>query len=201
MGGGGDITDARDCQGVDLYLAGPPCQPWSLNNTAAAEENDPRGQLFNASVSFICEARPRAFIIENVCGLASKSGGRYLTDVLRRIKDRGHHATWARMSPREMGLPQNRPRVYVWRLRTGLAPRLPEIATQRRPMCLHWQTSLHQDAFYRNGSAWTLRSTYHPRQRNVCARLLRARPRHNWARSTGWWTTRCPEGGMAPAER
>ena len=52
--------DCSDTTWIDLYVAGPPCQPWSQNNVGANGIEDPRGQLFRASVEFIVGAKPRA---------------------------------------------------------------------------------------------------------------------------------------------
>ena len=74
---------------VDIYVAGPPCQPWSETNVAAGGEKDPRGKLFAASLNFILEAKPRTFILENVCGFMRKDGGRHLTATICILRNGG----------------------------------------------------------------------------------------------------------------
>ena len=69
----------RGTDEIDVYVAGPPCQPWSNNNKGAKGEDDPRGRLFASSIDFILQAQPRAFVLENVCGLTWQGGGKYLT--------------------------------------------------------------------------------------------------------------------------
>ena len=117
--------------GIDIYVAGPPCQPWSQNNVRAEGEADPRGQLFSASLLFITEARPRAFIVENVCGLIRRCGGKYLGDTLETLRKGGYHVQRARLNTLDMGLPPNRPRLYLWGLRSDLGSALPAISTGR----------------------------------------------------------------------
>lgn len=65
-------SDVRDLTfgefgGVDLVSGGPPCQPFSLGGKHAAY-NDTR-DMFPQAVRAVREARPRAFIFENVKGL------------------------------------------------------------------------------------------------------------------------------------
>lgn len=56
---------------VDLYVATPPCQPWSCCGKRKGL-NNPRGKLLKTPVTFIKRQRPRVALIENVRGLASK---------------------------------------------------------------------------------------------------------------------------------
>ena len=95
--------------GLDIYVAGPPCQLWSQNNATAAGEHDPRGKFFFDTIDFIKTATPRAFVIENVCGLASKGGGRYIAETVGSLREAGYQVAWAKLNPLELGLPQNRP--------------------------------------------------------------------------------------------
>ncbi len=61
-------VDFRDYEGkVDLVSGGPPCQPFSVGGKHQAY-NDAR-DMFPQAVRAIREARPKAFIFENVKGL------------------------------------------------------------------------------------------------------------------------------------
>ncbi|MCD0162836.1 DNA cytosine methyltransferase [Deinococcus sp. 6YEL10] len=65
----GDVRDLTFSQfeGVDLVSGGPPCQPFSLGGKHAGY-NDSR-DMFPQAVRAVREAKPRAFIFENVKGL------------------------------------------------------------------------------------------------------------------------------------
>ena len=108
------VDNERSHDGVDLYVAGPPCQPWSQNNIGASGIDDPRGRLFQASIDFIIGAQPRASILENVCGMIRSGGGRYLQDTLGTLRRGGYHVRWERIDALRLGLPHSRPRLYVW---------------------------------------------------------------------------------------
>ena len=129
---------------IDIYVAGPPCQPWSRNSANAQGENDPRGGLFQESITFITTAQPRAFVLENVCGLISWNGGRHLSRILEALRNGGYKVRWARLNPLEMGLPQNRPRLYVWGVRNDIAPDAPRVSTDCRAGVLKLRDILGQ---------------------------------------------------------
>ena len=90
---------------------------------------DPRGQLFQASISFITEAQPKAFVLENVCGLIRNNGGIFLQSTLEHIRQAGYRVAWAKLNSLDMGLPHNRPRLYIWGIRDDAADELPSINT------------------------------------------------------------------------
>ena len=128
----GGRNGTADGEEIDLFIAGPPCQSWSLNRVGAKGEDDPRGRLFSESTTFITEAKPRAFVLENVCGLISRGGGRYLSRTLEILRTGGYRVRWARINPLELGLPQNRPRLYIWGVRADLSPEAPVVETTRK---------------------------------------------------------------------
>lgn len=69
-------VDFRDLEGkLDLVSGGPPCQPFSLGgrHLAHADSRD----MFPEAVRAIREAKPRAFIFENVRGLTRQSFRNY----------------------------------------------------------------------------------------------------------------------------
>ena len=59
-------------------------------------------------------ARPGAFVLENVTGLLSFDGGRYLAGVLKRLSVDGCYAVrYAVYDAQDCGVPQSRRRVYI----------------------------------------------------------------------------------------
>jgi DNA (cytosine-5)-methyltransferase 1 len=70
------VVDFRQMAGVDLVAGGPPCQPFSLGgkHQGMGDKRDMIPQFIRA----VREAQPRAFIMENVRGLARKSFATYL---------------------------------------------------------------------------------------------------------------------------
>ncbi|WP_242879246.1 DNA cytosine methyltransferase [Stenotrophomonas maltophilia] len=117
----GDVRDFSfdKFQGIDLVAGGPPCQPFSLagKHRGMEDQRDMIPQFIRA----VREAKPRAFIMENVRGLARKAFAQYLHYTvlqltypsLIRKKGEGWEGHLARLqqhhtsSPRKSGLSYN----------------------------------------------------------------------------------------------
>ena len=114
---------------VDLYTAGPPCQPFSvagLNDGCT----DARGIVFVRVLQVIDKKRPATFLIENVVGLKTRHSAFYtfVIKFLQTLKDPGGSKTYkvrARVMDTKVsgGLPQSRPRVYIvgWKRKKEVA--------------------------------------------------------------------------------
>lgn len=61
------LLDFTAFRGVDLVSGGPPCQPFSIGGKHGAQADG--RDMFPEAVRAVREARPRAFIFENVKGL------------------------------------------------------------------------------------------------------------------------------------
>jgi DNA (cytosine-5)-methyltransferase 1 len=137
--GPGEITAAevveRAGADVDLLAGGPPCQPFSKSgywhSGDSARLRDPRADTLESYLRVLELAKPRAFLLENVPGLAfnNKSEGLvFLRDRIRAINRRaGTSYTFqaARLNAVEYGVPQLRERVFVVGHRDGLAFEFP----------------------------------------------------------------------------
>lgn len=74
----GDVRSAAFDQfdGIDLVAGGPPCQPFSLGGRHKGM--DDQRDMIPQFIRAVREARPRAFIMENVRGLTRKAFSAYL---------------------------------------------------------------------------------------------------------------------------
>ncbi len=80
--------DVRDCdysgfKDVDLVSGGPPCQPFSLGGKHKAD-NDKR-DMFPLAAKIVKKLKPRAFVFENVKGIARQSFANYFQYILLRL--------------------------------------------------------------------------------------------------------------------
>lgn len=66
----GDITKIKSLANHDLLTAGVPCQSWSIAGKNLGFDDD-RGQLWNDTIYLLKQSQPKAFIFENVKGLAN----------------------------------------------------------------------------------------------------------------------------------
>ena len=114
---------------ADLLIGGPPCQPFSKSGYWARGDalrlDDPRAATLGAYVRVLSEARPRAFILENVEGLAYEGkdeGLRMLLDAIEDInkeKKTRYRPVVMRLNAADYGVPQLRQRVFVVGARDG----------------------------------------------------------------------------------
>ncbi len=108
----GDITQLKTLPKHDFMTAGVPCQSWSIAGKKLGFDDD-RGQLWNDTIYLLNEVRPKAFIFENVKGLADPRNSKALDYILDRIKQAGYFANLYLLNAYDYGVPQTRVRVYI----------------------------------------------------------------------------------------
>ncbi|MEW6581190.1 MAG: DNA cytosine methyltransferase [Actinomycetota bacterium] len=103
---------------IDLLAGGPPCPPFSKSRFYLKEK--PRAladavgeETINAYLTVLEAIRPRAFILENVAGLAYKVHGSALELILTTAKDLGYHLSSQLINAADYGVPQIRERFFV----------------------------------------------------------------------------------------
>jgi len=111
----GDITkrNIEDIPDIDLYIAGFPCQPFSMAGKREGFE-DERGNVFWSCLEVIERKRPRYFILENVRGLLNHDKGNTWAVIWEALSGlEGYNVDWKILNTRHYGIPQNRERVYI----------------------------------------------------------------------------------------
>jgi len=108
----GDITKIEDLPEHDFMTAGVPCQSWSIAGRNLGFDDD-RGQLWNDTLYLLNKVRPKAFIFENVKGLADPRNREALHYILERIAQAGYHAKPYVLNSYDYGVPQTRVRIYI----------------------------------------------------------------------------------------
>jgi DNA (cytosine-5)-methyltransferase 1 len=103
---------------IDVVIGGPPCQPFSKSGFWArgdvARFNDPRARTtFENFIRVMRLVAPRAFLLENVAGLAQQGrdeGLRYLQGNLDRL---GYLTSCQILNACDFGVPQARERLFM----------------------------------------------------------------------------------------
>ncbi|MBX3025962.1 DNA cytosine methyltransferase [bacterium] len=120
---------------ADVLIGGPPCQPfskagyWATGDTLRLD--DERAGTLGAYLRVLRDALPRAFLLENVPGLAyrAKSEGldliRRTIDAINRERRSDYALTVACLNAADYGVPQQRERVFVVGARDGASFRFP----------------------------------------------------------------------------
>lgn len=97
---------------VDVIIAGPPCQGFSL--TGSRDINDSRNKLYVAVVHAVEHFRPKAFLIENVPGMATLYKGAVKQQIINTFEDMGYavSVTSKPLLAADYGVPQMRKRMF-----------------------------------------------------------------------------------------
>jgi DNA (cytosine-5)-methyltransferase 1 len=114
----GDISKFREFPLVDLQVGCYPCQGYSQ----AGSRN------WGASINFLYRqfdrvlriVLPKAFVVENVNGMAFGESRKLLENQLRRYRSAGYRVRWAVLNAKDYGVPQNRRRVFLVGVRSDL---------------------------------------------------------------------------------
>lgn len=115
----------------DLLVGGPPCTPFSKSGFWLEWKRaglDPDASLLQAYTRVLAEARPRAFLLENVYALTynNKASRPAFTRLLREIDAAGYAYRWRVLNAADYGVPQARPRLFIVGVRKGhTCPELP----------------------------------------------------------------------------
>lgn len=114
---------------LDLLAGGPPCQPFSKSGYWARGDSrrleDPRASTLEAYLRVLRDLKPRAFLLENVAGLAyqSKSEGLDLLRATIESINREHGTSYsfqiALLNAASYGVPQLRERIFIIGHREG----------------------------------------------------------------------------------
>lgn len=138
----------------DLLIGGPPCTPFSKSGFWLEWKRsglDPDSSLLQAYTRVLAEAKPRAFVLENVYALTyNNSASRPSYErLLREIDAAGYEFRPQVLHAADFGVPQARPRLFIMGVQKG--EKLPE----------------HPEATH--GGNWERRHTGHAERPHVTA--------------------------------
>lgn len=129
----GDISKMSldEIPDVDVLIGGPPCQSFSL--VGQRRPHDERGRLVFRFLDAVRIKRPRAFVMENVPGLAaSKVNGRRLSAILvEEFEALGYTVTAMKLDASEYLVPQKRQRLFLIGVRGAKATKPDPVAFAR----------------------------------------------------------------------
>lgn len=110
------LKKIADGQTVDLLIGGPPCQAYSYIGRARdvnRMQDDKRNYLYEYYVEFLKAFKPKVFVFENVPGLITAGGGKYLNDMRELMDKAGYKTDYKILNAADYGVPQNRRRVIL----------------------------------------------------------------------------------------
>jgi DNA (cytosine-5)-methyltransferase 1 len=126
-----DITkrNHKEVEQLDLYVAGFPCQSFSMAGKRKGFD-EARGTLFFNVAEFIQINQPKVFVLENVKGLVNHNGGKTFQTIIDILSNGGgtvngqmgidnidgglgYHIYYKVLNTRDYGIPQNRERIFI----------------------------------------------------------------------------------------
>lgn len=114
-------TDAKDIPAHDVLCGGFPCQAFSNAGHKKGFE-DTRGTLFFDVARIIKYHKPKYIFLENVKHLLKHDNGNTWKVIKQTLLDLGYVLSKEEIiaSPEDIGIPQNRPRIYIMGIRKDL---------------------------------------------------------------------------------
>ncbi len=110
---------------IDVIIAGPPCQGFSLSGPRNFD--DERNKLYLAVIEMVKQFQPKGFVIENVPGMATLYNGQIKDEILRRFKAMGYNIECQILCAADYGVPQIRKRLVFMGIRKEIGvPEFPK---------------------------------------------------------------------------
>lgn len=110
---------------IDVIIAGPPCQGFSLSGPRNFD--DERNKLYLAVIEMVKQYKPKGFIIENVPGMTTLYDGQIKEEILKRFRKMGYNTECEILCAADYGVPQMRKRLIFMGVRKDVGrPKFPK---------------------------------------------------------------------------
>lgn len=111
------IDEVVKGRAIDVIIGGPPCQGFSL--TGPRNFEDKRNKLYLAMIETVHRYQPKAFLIENVPGMANLYKGAVKDEIIRRFTAMGYNVSCQIVCAADYGVPQIRKRLVFVGLKSN----------------------------------------------------------------------------------
>lgn len=109
-------VDFRRYRGIDLVAGGPPCQPFSVSGKRLGQLD--LRDMVPEFVRAVSEAKPRAFMMENVAGLNGARFTNYLSEKINDLHQLGYTVFANVLNASNYGVAQRRQRLILIGIRS-----------------------------------------------------------------------------------
>ncbi|WP_026349880.1 DNA cytosine methyltransferase [Bordetella sp. FB-8] len=117
-------VDFAEFKNLGLVAGGPPCQPFSVSGKQLGMKD--LRDMVPQFVRAVKEAKPTAFLMENVHGLTTAKFRPYLESKIRELRKLGYDVHWKVLNAADYGVPQNRLRLFIIGVPKGIPFAFPE---------------------------------------------------------------------------
>ena len=97
----------------DLMIATPVCKPFSVCGARRLTNDEKYGDLLAETLRLFSECRPKALFFENVAGIAMGDSLMVFNEFVKTIESYGYHTYWNLVNSFDLGVPQERVRLYM----------------------------------------------------------------------------------------
>lgn len=115
---------------IDLLVGGPPCVAFSKSGfhlEYKRQGRDPKANLLEYYLDYLKALQPKAFLMENVFGLAYRNqSAAFFRALCDGIRGAGYSLTYDVLNAADYGVPQNRQRLFLVGRRDGTRLTLPK---------------------------------------------------------------------------
>jgi len=114
----GDIADFDEFPDAEFLVGCYPCQGFTQGGRRNSE--DKINYLYQQFDRVLRVLTPRAFVVENVIGMAFGENRKLLSNQLRRYRLAGYRVNWQVLNAQDYGVAQSRRRVFIVGIRSDL---------------------------------------------------------------------------------
>lgn len=114
----GDIASFKDFPDAELLVGCYPCQGYSQGGARDAEA--PINLLYRQFDRVLRAVKPRAFVVENVNGMAYGENRQLLLSQVYRYRLAGYRVSWTSLDAKDYGVPQTRRRIFLVGIRSDM---------------------------------------------------------------------------------
>ncbi|MEI7190311.1 DNA (cytosine-5-)-methyltransferase [Pectobacterium brasiliense] len=146
----GDIkkVDEKSVPYHDILCAGFPCQPFSLAGKKKGQTCPESGQLIDEVVRIAEYHKPRYVLLENVPNIITIDSGSFWHYMNTKFSDIGYSLHYRVLSPVDIGVPQNRQRVFIVACRDEADTHMLKWP-EHTPDCISLETILDSEGDFR----------------------------------------------------
>ena len=113
-----DIRTVEKFPDAEIVVGCNPCQGFSTIGLRNPE--DERNYLYKEITRCLLQVKPKFFVTENVKGLKSLYGGRFLELILNDYREAGYRVKWELLNAKDYGVPQDRQRIFIVGIREDI---------------------------------------------------------------------------------
>jgi len=117
---------------LDLIIAGPPCQGYSISNLRTRNDLNPDNRAYKVFLKYVKYLKPKAVVIENVCGMETYKKGEVLNEIIKSLNSQGYTSKTYKLNALDFNIPQKRNRLFIVGIKNRKLPETMDYPDKRK---------------------------------------------------------------------